>query len=310
MERLLDFRIVIFFIVLAAAAFLARVIYGAVKGEGGTAAVVALETAALAVLASFIARTFTSVLLAAGNDSPTTGLLIGWAFFFPVGVIDTIIALATGDAVLTRPDIFLWIAAVVGGLSGFFNGFWRAYDWDRLGVPAFVLDHTWGLSGTMVCTLLHLVNFAWADHADEPFDRRKNNHRYKKGFALNARFAFTQGNVMSNLSQDSSANLWHHENLHVWQNRLFGPFFTITYVAWMALMLVPSLLIALIGRHPLGATIMALCYYNNPWEVWAYNVGGWRDPFLAWGTVPVAVASALFYTGVLVGTGALLTAIY
>jgi hypothetical protein len=310
MERLLNFDILIFFAVLAGVAFLIRVIYGAVQGEGGGAVRVALETMAVAVLGSFIARTFISILMAAGSDSTDVGLVVGWSFFFPVGVIDSLIYLFKGESVLTRPDVLLWIAAGVGGFSGFMNGFWRVYDWDGLGVPAFLLDHTWGLSGTGIAALLHLINFAWAGHADETFDRRKNNHRYKSGFALARRFAFTQGNVMSNLSRDSSDDLWHHENLHVWQNRLFGPFFTITYVAWMAVMLIPALLVGLIGRHPVGKAIMAWCYYNNPWEVWAYSVGGWRDPFLAWGTLPVAIVAAVFYVSVLVGAGSIVAAVY
>ena len=164
--------------------------------------------------------------------------------------------------------------------------------------------------GTTIANLLHLVNFAWANHADEPFDRRSNNHRYKRGFALNGRFAFTQGAVMSNLSRDSSDNLWHHEHLHVWQNRIFGPLFTITYVAWMILLFIPSLIVAAIARADFGDTIMALCYYNNPWEVWAYKVGGWRNPFMAWPDAAVIIAAILFYGGVLVAVGFVLFEVY
>ena len=94
---------------------------------------------------------------------------------------------------------------------------------------------------------------------------------------------------MSNLKRDSSDNLWHHENTHVWQNRGFGPLFTLTYVGWMVILFIPSLIVAAISRANLGDTIMALCYYNNPWEVWAYKIGGWRNPFMAWSD-PVVIS--------------------
>ena len=300
-----------FLLIFAVVAFIIRLIFGAVaKDEGAGAFGPALETAALTLLGGFIARMFISIVLASANDSSGISLAVGWGFFFPVGVIDTIIYLIVQHPILTRPDVILWIAAVVGGLSGMMSGFWRIYDWDGIGVPAFVLDSTWGLSGTTDAVLLHLINFAWGDHADESFDRRKNNHRYKSGFRIKGEFAFTQGAVMSNLKRDSSDDLRDHENTHVWQNRGFGPLFTLTYVGWMAVLFIPSLIVAAIKRSNLGDTIMALCYYDNPWEVWAYKVGGWRSPFMAWSDTAVIVASVFFYGAVLALIGTIISLIY
>ena len=311
MDRIFELPALTFLLVFAIVAFLIRLIFGAVaKNEGGSAFVPAIETAALALFGGFITRAFISIILASANDSHGVSLAVGWGFFFIIGVIDTIIYFIVQHPILTSPDVILWIAAAVGAFSGMMCGIWRIYDWDGLGVPGFFLDHTWGLSGTTNAALLHLINFAWGDHADETFDRRRNNHRYKSGFALNRDFAFTQGAVMSNLSEDSSQKLWHHENLHVWQNRLFGPLFTLTYVGWMVLLFIPSLIVAAVTRSPLGKTIMALCYYNNPWEVWAYKVGGWRNPFLAWSDPVVIVAAVLFYGAVLVAFGVVLSAVF
>ncbi len=311
MERIVALPALMFLAIFAVVAFMIRLIFGAVaKDEGTSAFLPALETAALTFLGGFLARMFISIVLASAHDSTGISLAVGWGFFFPVGVIDTIIYLIVHHPVLTSPDVVLWIAAAVGGLSAMMSGIWRIYDWDGLGVPAFVLDSTWGLSGTTDACLLHLINFAWGEHADEPFDRRQNNHRYKSGFRIKSVFAFTQGAVMSNLKRDSSDNLWHHENTHVWQNRGFGPLFTLTYVGWMALLFIPSLIVAAIKRSKLGDTIMALCYYNNPWEVWAYKIGGWRNPLMAWGDAAVIIASILFYGGVLALIGFLISRIY
>ena len=311
MDRLVELPVIMFLLIFAVVAFLIRLIFGAVsKNEGAGAFVPAIETAVLALLGGFISRAFISIVLASGNDSDGVCLAAGWGFFFIIGVIDTVIYLIVQHPILTSPEVLLWIAAVVGALSGMMSGIWRIYDWDKLGVPAFLLDHTWGLSGTTNASLLHLINFAWGDHADESFDRRRNNHRYKSGFALKRDFAFTQGAVMSNLSVDSTASLWRHENLHVWQNRIFGPLFTLTYVGWMVLLFIPSLIVAGVTRSNVGDTIMALCYYNNPWEVWAYKVGGYRAPFMKWSDPVVIVASILFYGVTLVLFGVALSAVF
>ena len=311
MDRIFALPALVFLLIFAIVAFLIRLIFGAFRGEGpGGAALPALETAALTLIGGFISRMLISILLASANDSPGMSLAVGWGFFFPVGVIDTIIFLVVQHPVLTSPDVILWIAAAVGGFSAMMSGIWRIYDWTALGVPAFVLDSTWGLSGTTDAVLLHLINFAWGNHADEGFDRRQNNHRYRSGFRIKAEFAFTQGAVMSNLKRDSSDDLWHHENTHVWQNRGFGPLFTLTYVGWMAILFLPSLIVAAIRRTSIGDTIMALCYYNNPWEVWAYKIGGWRNPFMAWSDTVVIIASVIFYGIVLALMGFVITQIY
>jgi len=311
MDRIFALPTIVFLLIFAVVAFLIRLIFGSLRGEGAGAAVMpAVETGILTLLGGFISRTLISILLSAAQDSPGASLLLGWGFFFPIGVIDTIIYLFAQHPVLTSPDALLWIAAVIGGLSAMWAGIWRIYDWAALGIPAFLLDNTWGLSGTTDGVLLHLINFAWGDHADESFDRRQNNHRYKSGFRIKSAFAFTQGAVMSNLHYDSSNDLWHHENTHVWQNRGFGPLFTLTYVGWMVILFIPSLIVAAATRSNLGDTIMALCYYNNPWEVWAYKIGGWRNPFMAWSDPAVFAASVVFYDIVLVLMGVAIASVY
>ena len=53
--------------------------------------------------------------------------------------------------------------------------------------------------------------------------------------------AFTQGACMSSIgSEKPGSNLWKHELVHVWQNRILGPFFWFTYVGWMIVMFVAS----------------------------------------------------------------------
>jgi hypothetical protein len=71
-----------------------------------------------------------------------------------------------------------------------------------------------------------------------------------------------------------------HEEVHVWQNRLFGPLFSTSYAGW------------LVGGYVVGtgywllhpnedwfSLVETAAYYDNPWEVWAYaNDNNWPPP--------------------------------
>jgi hypothetical protein len=155
------------------------------------------------------------------------------------------------------------------------GGIYSIYDWTGLGWISFPLDVTWALAGNTVGALLHLVNIGWGDHGSEV---RENVHRYARGFGLrySPRYAFTQGCVMSNLADPPGADLYRHERTHVWQNRAFGPLYTLTYVGWMLVWVIPSVIagIAVLGITGVVKGPNNWCYFNNPWEAWAYAVQG------------------------------------
>jgi len=242
-----------------------------------------LEGAILAVLGGLIARAFISLLLGMANNSPAAGLAVGWGFFLIPGIVDTIPYLLHSQPLLTTTENLLLFATMVGGLSGMASGLWRIYAWDGLGWIAFPLDVTWALAGNTVGCLLHIINFlgywasqifsdgSWGNHGTET---RENAHRYDKGFGLKPGFAFTQGAVMSNLDEAPTKDLYRHERTHVWQNRAFGPMYTLTYLGWMAVWLIPSLFAAIIkiGVSRTFSGPKDWCYFNNPWETWAYKV--------------------------------------
>lgn len=229
-----------------------------------------IEALVLAVLGGLMARAFISILLGSANDSAGAGLAIGWGFFLIPGIVDTIPYLMHSHPILTTPENLLLFATVVGGMCGAMGGLWRIYSLG-LGLIAFPIDVTWALAGNTVGCLLHMVNIGWGDHASET---RENAHHYKSGFGLKSGYAFTQGCVMSNLSVPSGDNLYSHEMTHVWQNRGFGPMYTLTYLAWMAVWVVPSLFAAVIKLSfpQIFSGPMDWCYLNNPWETWGYAV--------------------------------------
>src|SRR5215213_2176453 len=88
-----------------------------------------VEAAVLAFLGAFLAHGVVSVVLAAGDDSRGTRLLVGWAFFGIHGLVDTVLA-PFGIEALTTTSVLLVSAAVVGAVTGGLNGTFRVYPWD------------------------------------------------------------------------------------------------------------------------------------------------------------------------------------
>ena len=92
---------------------------------------------------------------------------------------------------------------------------------------------------------------------------------------------------MSNLSDGPGTSLYAHEKTHVMQNRLFGPFFVLSYIGWMVVMFIPGLIAGLASGRGIGDGIEKWCYFNNPWEAWGYAVGHKRGAAdrSAWGSL-------------------------
>ncbi len=267
--RIFDLSGILFLLGFTAAGFLAGCIFGAVKRESGSAPLLrGVEAGVLGLLGGSFARAFISILIGIDNDSPEACLLVGWGFFLIPGIVDTI-PYAMGTQILTSPDTLLLLATIVGGFSGLMSGMYQIYNWRGLGWLAFPLDVTWALAGNTIGGLLHLVNIYWGDHGSET---RENAHRYNSGFRLKSTYAFTQGAVMSNLPDPPGSDLFRHERTHVWQSRGFGPMYTLTYLGWMAIWLIPGMIAGGIVKAGVGHGIEKWCYYNNPWEAWAYAV--------------------------------------
>ena len=96
---------------------------------------------------------------------------------------------------------------------------------------------------------------------------------YRGGIGLPG-FVTTMGNVTTHLGTGPGATdvLINHEQVPVWQSRIFGPLFQTSYVGWAAGG-------AIVGTgywllHPTQnwfSLVETAAYYDNPWEVWAYS---------------------------------------
>ncbi|THF86051.1 hypothetical protein E7T09_12455 [Deinococcus sp. KSM4-11] len=263
-------------LIAAAVAFIVGVAVGLYKGQSGWALLRGVEAAALLLVGAFLVRLFIAFLLSRAPHPERAAFVIGWAFLLWPGIIDTIPALL-GHRWLTTPDHLLALATLVGGGVGFMNGLWGIHG--LVGIITFPLNVTWGLGGNTTGLLLHLINFAWAGHSP---DTRTEAHRYQSGFRLKSTYGFTQGCVMSNTKQ----SLFGHEFVHVVQNLVAGPYYVLSYLAWMVLLFVPGLIAGLLSKKGgVADGIEGYTYDSNPWEAMGYAAGGSHSPKVVLGTV-------------------------
>lgn len=206
---------------------------------------------------------------------------------------------AIAAAVLPRRLRFFGAAVAAG--NGWIAGRRRTYDWSRPpGVAAFIMDSSWSIAGTAGGLALSAVQLTFADADYRPeLSTRQNRQVYAGGFRLKPEFALTSGQVISNAAGRVGIDgpgapavkrrrfVSRHEELHVWQQRAFGPLYPLIYGTWSAGAAVTAIVVGLIRKGDLNRTLMTLAYYNNPFEVWAYRSDGYwppsgADPALAW----------------------------
>jgi hypothetical protein len=113
---------------------------------------------------------------------------------------------------------------------------------------------------------------------------------FRGGISEMPGFATTVGNVTTSVGYGPAADdlMENHEELHVWQQRIFGPLYWGSYGAWMAGG--ASVGTAYWMFHPnldWWSLVQTTAYYDNPWEVWAYANDHlwpppWVNPALLW----------------------------
>ena len=180
-----------------------------------------------------------------------------------------------------------FVFGVAGALNGFISGWRGTYSLDGDGLMAFVADSTVGIIGTTLGTLVNVYNIVTgADYVHE-LSYRQNRHVYRDGFHVKSGFAFTQGQVISNIGNRGRGGLLSHEYEHVKTSRFLGPVFTDTYVGWMVGAVVLTAVYMTLSPYTFkdiadnGFSAFETAAYNdNPWEAHAYcnnNPGAYDD---------------------------------
>ncbi len=203
-------------------------------------------------------------------------------------VVLTSVGVALGAIVgyVVAGPIGAGLAGAMAGMNGFVSGLtgmYRLETWQ--GRLAFLSDSTWGLVGTSLGNMVHIVNLFWPDaDYNRELSFRQNRHIYDGGFQLSAGFATTHGNVISNALQSGKGYdpefIGEHEELHIWQNRMFGPLFQVTYIVWGAGgAVVASVVWAGDSDEDLASLVQTAAYFDNPFEYWAYTANDyWLPP--------------------------------
>jgi hypothetical protein len=175
----------------------------------------------------------------------------------------------------TSPSALAMTALLMGMFAGMLDGTWNVIPAGYL--PHFLLDKTWGLSGTANGCTVHLYNL-WTPNVLHITSHTpglpqavaavvgQGGHQYSNGFFFTSSAAFTQGNVSTNLSTADSVAVGTinpttvtHESEHIAQNRIFGPLFTLLYVAWLIVMAVPGAIA--------GCMVGYLAAFSIPWFI-------------------------------------------
>jgi hypothetical protein len=187
---------------------------------------------------------------------------------------------ASGTAVLTVLAIVAAAVVVVNAVISLRRG---VYDLrTRTGVGALVLDSTWNLIGTAMAVVIHAVNAVLKNSGyNDALSRGATYHVYDHGMTMRRRFSFTFGNVVTN-GRGRADLVQHHEAVHVWQQRAFGPLYPLFYGLWFVGGAVVGAVVWLVHRdEPLFKLVEAAAYYDNPFEFWAYRHQGVWPPHRA-----------------------------
>jgi hypothetical protein len=195
---------------------------------------------------------------------------------------ETFAATAAGAALAGGVGSLLGVAvpaAIVGGLNGAISGRRRIYDWSSAkGVAAFAIDSTWSLTTTTAGLFAHGVAALRRDAGYSPeLSERKNRHVYERGFQPRKGFAITLGNVVNGAGDTNRPRriklVTDHEDVHVWQARLFGPTYPVLYLGWMIGGGAAGALVWATTRRDESLTkvVESCAYYLNPFEWWAYS---------------------------------------
>jgi hypothetical protein len=180
------------------------------------------------------------------------------------------------DAYLDAVAIGLGVA---GGTNAILVAVYRGVHW-AVGWLLVPLNSAWGFVGNTLGLMTHIASFNfYDDHGafHKPSDRRYYVC-YERGFSLKTNasgdpFAFTQGAVMTANDDD----LRRHEGVHALQHYVFGPIYPLSHFLWFIPMAVVGAIAGPAKGKDSAYGVTAMSYYDNPWEIVAYEFGGWRD---------------------------------
>lgn len=223
------------------------------------------------------------------DSSPGAGILGFFLGMILAGGSYFGIAMAAGADLMTAA-IVAGVAAVIGAGYSAIAFSKKIYEVGFLSILGYLLDMTWSLLNTLAGFLVwipacKIVGANFVQPNDD--SQRSGTFVYDKNPRGGVYDATTIGTVI--------AGGWSsHEETHVWQARIFGPSYLLSYI------------IALILNIPFRAitgnteNLTEEAYYRIPFEDWAYQAGSTSGSDISWGWWFLGFLLALVYTGALI----------
>ena len=182
------------------------------------------------------------------------------------------------------------VVAVIGAAYSAIAFSKTTYEVGFLSILGYVLDMSWSMLNTIAAFLVWIpackvVSANFVTPNDD--SRRSGTFVYDKNPRGGGYDATTIGTCI--------AGGWSsHEETHVWQARIFGPSYMLTYI--LALLL--NIPFRLITGKTKNLTMEA--YYRIPFEDWAYGAGSTSGSDINWGWWFLGFLLAITYTGALI----------
>jgi hypothetical protein len=204
----------------------------------------------------------------------------------PLELVATAVGAGALGALVGLPFDLALPFGVIAAANGAICGWRGTYDWrTRRGWSAAVLDSTWSLVTTTGALVSHAAGYMRGDvQYVDALSHRQNRIVYQRGLRLRRGFAVTIGNVVSGAGDVSTPRrqslVTHHEDVHVWQARWFGPLYPVIYVGWTVIAGAAGAVVWATRRRDERFTrVVETCaYYANPFEWWAYSRDGRWPP--------------------------------
>jgi hypothetical protein len=225
------------------------------------------------------------------------GIVVG--FGLPFAFYYTVLRVALGVSSASALVIGL-IAGAIGATYSAIAFGRNVYGLGPFSVIGYFLDMTWSLLNTAASLLVWLpaCMIAGGDFVEpDDYSRRSGTFVYRNNPRGGGYDATTVGTVI--------AGGWSsHEETHVWQARIFGPFYLPVYIT--------SLLLNILFRLIIGKleSLVEQAYYRVCFEDWAYSAGSSSGPdinagmWLLWFLVTIVYIAllVLIVVGVFAGS--------
>lgn len=204
--------------------------------------------------------------------------------------------LAFGSHLLVLGAVFEDAALPIAGVVGVIGGAYSALAFGRgvyvvrpLSIVGYVLDMTWSMLNTVAAFVVWIpaCTIVGSFVTPDALSRRSGAFVFTKNPRGGGYAATTIGTTIG-------GGWSSHEEIHVWQGRLFGPLYMPSYMVSLLL----NMLVRVVTGKVQSLTLEA--YYRICFEDWAYAGGSESGGAVRWQSWALWLVLTAFYVGLIV----------